>query len=255
MVSHIVSVFSGKPIFGHKKDGPIYLFDILKQTICREIRKLNKQNTILVSHNFYFLLRFAICISGFSCWLESNYTLFFLLNKTPLSLDIVWLLEEFVCACISAYYLVAVITTFLVMVKIFVYPYNPQITKARISNIYKSYITLNIGLSMLVGISEAICLLFLNFIPLLMPTLLKLKLKLILKKYEESSNTKGKDKDSRYLYSSGSTSLIPFLPGERGREGLGKTRYYSNIPSHHLNKKTTPTPTSTPKDNEKTFNQ
>jgi len=52
-----------------------------------------------------------------------------------------------------------------VLVKKFVYSYNPQITKARIFvfKIYKSNITLNIGLSMLVGISEAICLLFFNF--------------------------------------------------------------------------------------------
>src|SRR5437868_176839 len=47
---------------------------------------------------------------------------------------------------------------------IFVYSYNPQITKARIFNKYKSKITLNSGLSMLVGISEAIRLLFFNYI-------------------------------------------------------------------------------------------
>jgi len=69
------------------------------------------------------------------------------------------------CAGISAYsYLrVVVITTLLVMVKIFVYSYNPQITKARISSIYKSNIKKFNGLSMLVGISEAIRLLFLNY--------------------------------------------------------------------------------------------
>nr|UEV87081.1 hypothetical protein [Grifola frondosa] len=51
------------------------------------------------------------------------------------------------------------------MVKIFVYSYNPQITNARILKKYKSNITLNCGLSMLVGISEAICMLFFNIDP------------------------------------------------------------------------------------------
>nr|YP_010160551.1 hypothetical protein K4Y30_mgp17 [Gymnopilus junonius]QRH17737.1 hypothetical protein [Gymnopilus junonius] len=52
-------------------------------------------------------------------------------------------------------------------VKIFVLSYNPQITKARINiiNLYKSNIILNSGLSMLVGISEAIRVLF--FVPIL----------------------------------------------------------------------------------------
>jgi cytochrome c oxidase subunit 1 len=44
IVSHIVSTFSGKPIFGQY--GPKYLIDILKQTICRKIREFKKQNTI-----------------------------------------------------------------------------------------------------------------------------------------------------------------------------------------------------------------
>jgi hypothetical protein len=49
------------------------------------------------------------------------------------------------------------------LIKIFVfYYYNPQITKTRIFNIYKSNITLNCGLSMLVGISETIRSLFFN---------------------------------------------------------------------------------------------
>jgi hypothetical protein len=48
------------------------------------------------------------------------------------------------------------------MVKIFVLSYNPQITKARVNNLklHKSNITLNSGLSMRVGISEAIRMLF-----------------------------------------------------------------------------------------------
>lgn len=68
-------------------------------------------------------------------------------------------------------FLLLIYTFYLVLVKIFVLFYNPQITKARIHYlnyilyndfIYKSNITLNKGLSMLVGISEAICLLFFN---------------------------------------------------------------------------------------------
>jgi hypothetical protein len=48
------------------------------------------------------------------------------------------------------------------MVKIFVSSYNPQITKARVKNLklHKSKVTLNSGLSMRVGISEAIRMLF-----------------------------------------------------------------------------------------------
>jgi hypothetical protein len=134
MVSHIVSTFSGKPIFG--QDGPKYLWNILKQTICGKISYFYKQNTILISHNFYLL------------WIIS----IFWIGKVE-------------CAGISAYFylIVVVITTLLVMVKIFVYSYNPQITKARISSIYKSNILNFNGLSMWVGISEAIRLLFLNY--------------------------------------------------------------------------------------------
>ncbi len=67
MVSHIVSTFSGKPIFG--QDGPKYWINILKQTICGEIRYLCKQNTILVSHNFYLLWIISITFSVyFCCW-------------------------------------------------------------------------------------------------------------------------------------------------------------------------------------------
>jgi hypothetical protein len=48
----------------------------------------------------------------------------------------------------------------------FVFYYNPQITKARLVlfKLNKSDIILNRGLSMLVGISETICMLFFNFI-------------------------------------------------------------------------------------------
>lgn len=43
---------------------------------------------------------------------------------------------------------------------IFVSTYNPQITKAHVNKLHKSKITLNSGLSMQVGISEAIRMLF-----------------------------------------------------------------------------------------------
>ena len=133
IVSHVVSTFSGKPVFG--QDGPKYLIDISKQTICRELRNLNKQNTIQLSHIYSFF--------------KNDY-----LHK--------------ISACITPIYLnlknlINLVVFTKVLVKNFVYTYNPQITNARIFNIYKSKITLNRGLSMLVGISEAICLLFFKF--------------------------------------------------------------------------------------------
>jgi|SRR5882762_7485115 len=93
----------------------------------QELSTFYKQNTILVSHNFYCLLKFF---------------------------------NEKISACISTYLILVVFTIALVSVKIFVYSYNPQITNARIFQIYKSNITLNKGLSVLVGISEAIRVLF-----------------------------------------------------------------------------------------------
>uniref|UniRef100_UPI00257FCD90 hypothetical protein n=1 Tax=Heterobasidion parviporum TaxID=207832 RepID=UPI00257FCD90 len=110
------------------QDGPKYLIDISKQTICRELRNLNKQNTIQLSHIYSVfkndsLHKISACI-------------------TPINLNLKNLIN------------LVVFTK--VLVKNFVYTYNPQITNARIFNIYKSKITLNRGLSMLVGISEAI---------------------------------------------------------------------------------------------------
>jgi len=221
MISHIVSTFSGKPIFG--QDGPRYLYDISKRTICRELRYLNKQNTIVVSHSFYLLLvitfslslscyiQFTDCLNqvstgynptfyseGTSASLDAGasisayffpYSLFFpffflfsslflekkgtkkkgpdgvvplILNRTFKIKGEVLRLVEKKRDKVSNWVIFAVFTTLLVLVKIFVYPYNPQITKARILQIYKSNITLNSGLSMLVGISEAIRPLFLN---------------------------------------------------------------------------------------------
>ena len=124
IVSHIVSTFSGKTIFG--QDGPKYLKNILKQTICRELRNTNKQNTITISHFYYLILMILI--------LNASIFINFLL----------------------------IINKFL-LVTIFVYAYNPQITNAHIIFLlYKSKFTLKFRLSMLVGISEAICLLFLK---------------------------------------------------------------------------------------------
>jgi len=115
IVSHIVSTFSGKPIFGQY--GPKYLIDILQHTICRKLSTFYIKHTILMSHTLHL------------------------------------------CASITIEFLIVEI---IVLVKIVYYSYNPQITKARIYNKYKSNITLNSGLSMLVGISEAIRMLFFN---------------------------------------------------------------------------------------------
>ena len=133
-MSHVISALAGKPIFG--QDGPKYKLDISQQTICRKLSILLKQNTIQVSH--IFLYKF---------------------NKLYNLFEVILLKE--ICACISTNLRLVVYT--LVLVTKFVCSYNPQITNARIYLIYKSNITLNSGLSMLVGISEAICLLFFKF--------------------------------------------------------------------------------------------
>lgn len=139
MISHIVSTFSGKPIFG--LNGPRYLIDILKRAICGKVTEWYscEQNTISLSHFFY-------------TWIFYDKEKFF---RKDQSADIY---TKFVY-----YQIYVLIIHMLVLVKIFVYYYNPQITKARIFNIYKSNITLNSGLSMLVGISEAIRSLFLHW--------------------------------------------------------------------------------------------
>jgi len=53
IVSHIVSTFSGKPVFGQY--GPKYLINILQQTICGKLRIL-RQNTIQISHMYFLLI-------------------------------------------------------------------------------------------------------------------------------------------------------------------------------------------------------
>ena len=113
----------------------------MKQTICRKLNYLSIQNTIQINHLFTktSLLRKNVCISN-------------LFNKLVYK-AINWNLKF-------------IITNYLPLLvrKSVLYVYNPQITKARIifKHLYKSYFILRIGLSMLVGISEAIRLLFFN---------------------------------------------------------------------------------------------
>lgn len=111
MVSHTISAFSGKPIFG--QSGPLNLFllkDLTQQTICRKFKKSIRTITALKNENTENV---------------SN-----LLNDS-------------------------------FRVKIFQLLNNPQITKARSYSFlnFKSVIINFCRLSMLVGISEAICLL------------------------------------------------------------------------------------------------
>jgi len=103
----------------------------LKQAICRELINQHKKNTIQISQILYFLIKLYNII-----------------------------------ACITN----KILKKLLVLVNNFFYYYNPQITNTRILKfkIYKSAITLNCWLSMLVGISEAIRLLFLNSINLIL---------------------------------------------------------------------------------------
>lgn len=116
IISHVISAFSGKPVFG--QDGPENALHFLQQTICGELNEI--QNTIRISQ---------------------------------------------------------ATTSSALMVKIFECFYNPQVTKARINSnlalktkriqiqfnngLYKSG-GVNVGLSMLVGTSEAIRLLFIR---------------------------------------------------------------------------------------------
>src|SRR3981189_694292 len=65
IISHIVSTFSGKPIFG--QCGPKYFINILKHTICRKVRNFKKQNTIFVSHLILvIILKLTITIINFA---------------------------------------------------------------------------------------------------------------------------------------------------------------------------------------------
>jgi len=118
--------------------GPEYLFDISQQTICRKISLLKKK---------YYTNK-SLIILLFS---------FFNFN-----------LNEKISACITIYFLNFKNSLFNIKKnnslgkKIFFNTYNPQITNTRIFFIYKSKITLNRGLSMLLGISEAISFVIFN---------------------------------------------------------------------------------------------
>ena len=57
IISHVISTFSSKPIFG--QDGPKSLLRILQQTICGKVYNILYviiQNTILISRNFYVFI-------------------------------------------------------------------------------------------------------------------------------------------------------------------------------------------------------
>lgn len=159
IVSHIISTFSGKSIFGQY--GSKYYNNILKHTICRKVsiyffsnrsKNRSKQNTILYSHPLLILL---IISSG-----ASIFTFFVNIIK--------------------------------IMVIMFVLSYNPQITKTRILLFlswiqtlkYKILKLMIWNLSMLVGISEAIRVLFIYFLSYLIISTHILGIKLLkFKKY------------------------------------------------------------------------
>jgi len=153
IVSQIVSTFSGKPIFG--QCGPKYYINILKHTICRKVRNFKKQNTILVSHlNLNKALKQA----------RPGNLIHILLIISFISIEIAFINingASIITVCFSAN---GIVFIYLMMVKIFVSSYNPQITKARVNNLtlHKSNITMNSGLCMWVGISEAIRMLFVS---------------------------------------------------------------------------------------------
>lgn len=126
----------------------------MKHTICRKVRNFKKQNTILVSH------------------LNRILKLTNLIIQILLILSFIFISNVLVTgASITSIFTLAngIVFIYLMMVKIFVSSYNPQITKARVNNLYlhKSNITLNSGLRMRVGISEAIRMLFFTSLKLL----------------------------------------------------------------------------------------
>ena len=180
IVSHIVSTFSGKPIFG--QDGPKYLrnTNISQQTICRKLRFIKIPNTIqfsrLILQNKLDLVLFPLSCIG---QVRSGYELCF--NYSCPVRERINLAVRIFSACISKLLFNFVFSSSLPVLrricagnkteklvrKSVFFAYNPQITKTRIlQTVYKSLITLNKGLSMLVGISEAIRLLFFKVIVL-----------------------------------------------------------------------------------------
>ena len=106
----------------------------MKHTICREIRDFKKQSTILVSHlnktlklsNLIHILLIISFISIGNAFININGA-------------------SIITVCFSAN---GIVFIYLMVVKIFVSSYNPQITKARVNNLHKSNITMNSGLSM-----------------------------------------------------------------------------------------------------------
>jgi hypothetical protein len=158
IVSQIVSTFSGKPIFG--QCGPkyyiiLYYINILKHTICRKVRNFKKQNTILVSHLNKILKQVSVGKPGnlIHILLIISISFISIVRRSAFIKG-----ASIITVCFSANGLVFI---YLMLVKIFVSSYNPQITKARVNNyLHKSNITLNSGLCMRVGISEAIRMLF-----------------------------------------------------------------------------------------------
>jgi len=162
----------------------------LKHTICRKIRNFKKQNTIFVSHlativeskvatpeEAYDLDKQSI-IYAKEAALARVIPLVAQASPTILKLKLIIILNFITSfkavardASISTICLTAdgIVFIYLMMVKIFVSSYNPQITKARVNslNLHKSKITLNSGLSMRVGISEAIRMLFFSSFKLL----------------------------------------------------------------------------------------
>jgi len=167
----------------------------LKHTICRKVRNFKKQNTISLSHphttveNAYGLYKLEQSILNLKCKNRPRASAApcaarDILKCTDLKEGLTYLIKillifNFITIC-KADAIGASITTvcftangiifiYLMMVKIFVSSYNPQITKARVNilNLHKSKITLNSGLSMRVGISEAIRMLFFSSFKLL----------------------------------------------------------------------------------------
>ena len=133
----------------------------MKHTICRKVRKFKEQNTILVSH-LYRLLKPSKLNNVVVLLLKIislNYIGYALLISISASITTIYNLKR----------TNGIVFRYLKKVKIFVSSYNPQITKARVNNLnlHKSNITLNSGLSMRVGISEAIRMLFSSSLNLL----------------------------------------------------------------------------------------
>ena len=161
----------------------------MKHTICRKVRNFKKQNTIFVSHLILvIILKLTITIINFAGlnkqYIKQKFILILILSFILIaSLQIIGASITTICTLASG-----IVFIYLMMVKIFVSSYNPQITKARVYSKHKSYITLNSGLSMRVGISEAIRMLFFICLKLLFIFIYPFKIKqqnkaLILFKY------------------------------------------------------------------------